>query len=67
MIPKNPHSVLNQVTNPNALFSSIARGLQDQIGIFFASSGAVVILPEPSRFFEVPIVEPLPEDLNYIP
>ena len=66
-LPKNPHSVLNQPTSPNALFSSIARGLQDQIGIFFASGGAVVFRPEPGRFFEVPVAGALPEDLNYIP
>ena len=63
---KNPHSVLNQVTSPNALVNSIARGLQDQIGNFFTFGGAV-IHPEPSRFFEVPVAGPLPEDLNYIP
>ncbi|MGI8998062.1 MAG: Ig-like domain-containing protein [Pyrinomonadaceae bacterium] len=66
-IPKNPHSVVVLPTHPNALFRSIARGLQDQIGIFYASGGAVVIRPEPSRFFEVPVEGPLPEDLNYIP
>jgi len=66
-ILKNPHSVAVLPTHPNTLFRSIARGLQDQIGIFFASHGAVVIHPEPSRFFEVPVAGPLPEDLNYIP
>ena len=66
-IPKNPHPTLIQVTHPNALYRSIARGLQDQIGNFFASDGTVVIHPEPRRFFEVPVEGPLPEDLNYIP
>ncbi len=34
---------------------------------YFASDGTVVIHPEPARFFEVPIMLPLPEDLNFIP
>ncbi|MCA1602221.1 MAG: hypothetical protein LC776_11450, partial [Acidobacteria bacterium] len=66
-IPKNPHPTLLQVTNANATLRSIARGLQDQIGSFFASGGTVVIHPEPARFFEVPVEGLLPEDLNYIP
>jgi hypothetical protein len=66
-IPKNPHSIVNSSAHSNALFRSIARGLQDQNGSFFASHGTVVIGPEPSRFFEVPVGAPLPEDLNYIP
>ena len=66
-IPKNPHPTLIQVTHPNAFYRSIARGLQDQIGSFFASDGTVIIHPEPRRFFEVPVEGPLPEDLNYIP
>ena len=66
-IPKNSHPTLLQVTHPNATWRSIARGLQDQIGSFLASGGTVIIHPEPSRFFEVPVEGLLPEDLNYIP
>jgi len=44
----------------------IARGAQEQIATFFASDGQEVIHPEPARFFEVPIVLPLPEGLNFI-
>lgn len=66
-IPKNPHNAVSLPTSPNLLFRSISRGLQDQIGIFFASDGTVIIRPEPSRFFEVPVEGPLPEGLNYIP
>ena len=29
--------------------------------------GTIVIHPEPMRFFEAPIVLPLPEEPNYIP
>ena len=47
-------------------FRAIARGAQEQVATFFATDGAVVIHPEPARFFEVPISLPLPEDLNYI-
>ena len=38
-----------------------------QVAIFFTSDGALVIQPEPARFFEVPISVPPPEGLNYIP
>ncbi len=65
-IPKNPHTVLSAVTHPNAFYRSIARGFLDQVGVFFASSGTVVIKPEPARFFEVPIRTPVPENLNFI-
>ena len=66
-IPKNPHGMVALPTHPNALYRSIARGLQDQIGSFFASNGTAIIHPEPRRFFEVPVEGPLSEDLNYIP
>jgi hypothetical protein len=66
-MPKNPHLFAGSPTHPNALFRSISRGAQDQIGVFFASDGTVVIHPEPAQFFEVPITSPLPEDLNFIP
>jgi hypothetical protein len=65
-IPKNPHQVVVSPTHPNATFRSISRGMQDQIAAFFASGGTHVIHPEPVRFFEVPVVGTLPEDLNYI-
>ena len=31
------------------------------------SDGQLVIRPDPSRFFDVPIFGPVPEDLNFIP
>jgi Bacterial virulence factor lipase N-terminal len=65
-MPKNPHLFAGSPTAPNALFSEISRGAQDQIGAFLASDGTVVIHPEPAQFFEVPISSPLPEDLNFI-
>jgi hypothetical protein len=45
----------------------IALGAQQQIATFFASDGTVVIHPEPAQFFEIPIMLPLPEELNFIP
>jgi virulence factor lipase-like protein len=65
-MPRNPHLFAGSPTHPNALFSEISRGAQDQIGAFLASDGTVVIHPEPAQFFEVPISSPLPEDLNFI-
>jgi hypothetical protein len=65
-MPKNPHLFAGSPTAPNALFSAIARGVQDQIGVFLASDGTIVIHPEPAQFFEVPISSPLPEELNFI-
>ena len=66
-IPRNPHTFITvSPTSPNALLRSITQGVQRQIATFFASDGTVVVHPEPTRFFEVPVVGPLPEGLNYI-
>jgi hypothetical protein len=65
-VPKNPHFVITSPTSPNALFRSISQGVQRQIATFLASDGTLVVHPEPARFFEVPLVGPLPENLNYI-
>ena len=65
-VPKNPHIFLTRST-PGWPDQPIALGAQQQITTFFASDGTVVIHPEPAQFFEVPIVLPLPEDLNFIP
>ena len=66
-IPTNPHVFAGLVLFPNPLASSIARGAQEMIAVLFASDGDTVIHPEPAQFFEVPIVGPLPETLNFIP
>ena len=65
-VPKNPHVFAGSPTHPNALFRSISRGAQDQIAVFLASGGTVIIQPDPGEFFEVPISSPLPEELNFI-
>ena len=66
-IPKSAHFFITSPTSPNALVQEIVQGMQRQIAAFFASDGTTVIHPEPARFFEVPVVGPLPEELNYIP
>ena len=65
-VRKDPHLFLIRST-PGLPDQPIALGAQQQIATFFASDGTVVIHPEPAQFFEVPIVLPLPEDLNFIP
>ena len=65
-IPRSAHFFITSPTSANALVRSIAQGMQRQIAAFFASDGTVIIHPEPARFFEVPVVGPLPEGLNYI-
>jgi hypothetical protein len=64
-VPTNPHVFMTSITNP--AMAAIARGAQEQIATFFESDGEVIIHPQPSRFFEVPIAGPLPEVLNFIP
>ena len=62
-LPKDPHGFMPLPS----LFGAIARGAQEQIAVFFESDGELTIHPEPSRFYEVPIVGRLPEGLNFIP
>ncbi len=64
-VAKNPHLLIRLITSPSV--GAMARGVQEQIAVFLASDGNLIIHPEPSRFFEVPIGGPLPEDLNFIP
>jgi hypothetical protein len=66
-IPKNPHLFSAQPTSPNATVRAISLGAQEQAAVFFASHGAITIHPTPTQFFEVPILGPLPETLNFIP
>lgn len=60
----NPHGFFTSVGNP--LFRPISLAVQDQAGQFFFSNGGPVGVPQPSQFFEFPIVLPLPENLNFI-
>jgi dienelactone hydrolase len=65
-VPNDPHTFPTRIDSPNALVRAVARGSQQQIATFLASGGTLIIHPEPSRFFEVPIAGPLPEDLGFI-
>ncbi len=65
-VPKDPHTFLTNLTRPG-IAGQIAHSGQTQLAIFLASGGSQIIYPEPVRFFEVPILLPLPEDLNFIP
>jgi hypothetical protein len=73
-VPKDPHAFL--LFNPffvPAVFNfpgvfDITLGAQQQIAEFFASNGTSTIDPDGAGpLFEVPIVPPLPEELNFIP
>ena len=55
-IPANPHGFN---------IATIAPEYRQLDAIFFATNGAMVIHPEPARYFEFPIGS-LPEDLNFI-
>jgi hypothetical protein len=63
-LPTNPHVFL--VAIDIAAFRPISLAAQEQIAVFFTSDGTEIIHPEPARFFEVPIILPLPEDLGFI-
>ena len=65
-MPRNPQTFAGSPTSPSLVYRTMARGAQDQIANFLASNGRVLVHPEPSQFFEVPIQSPLPETLNFI-
>jgi hypothetical protein len=65
-VPKDPHGFFLRYTS-SGITGEIARSAEVQVAIFLASQGNIIIHPEPERFFEVPIVLPLSEDLNFIP
>lgn len=64
---KNPHTFLTNIQFPQS--APLAIAAQTQIGIFFASNGAVTIDPDGDNpVFETPIAELLlPETLDFIP
>jgi Bacterial virulence factor lipase N-terminal len=62
-LPKNPHTFM--IATNVAAFRPVALGAQKQIAVFFSTGK--IIHPDPSQFFDVPIVLPLPEDFNFIP
>ena len=66
-VPANPHTFVTSVTSSNPTYRAISLGAQAQAGQFLFSNGGPVSVPQPIRFFEFPIVLPLPEGLNYTP
>jgi hypothetical protein len=65
-VPADPHTyVTAQLQSAN--YARIAVGAQEQIVAFFKSDGQSVIHPTPMELWEVPIRNPLPEDLFYLP
>jgi hypothetical protein len=62
--PKNPHNFLFDLSAANI---DIALGATGQIALFLASDGSETIHPKPRHLFEVPVVSPLPEGIDYIP
>jgi hypothetical protein len=65
-VPRNPHTFLTNIAVPAG--AAFAVGAQQQIAVFFATHGATLIDPDGAGpFFEVPVVLPLPEALNFIP
>jgi hypothetical protein len=68
VVPKDPHLFLQFNNSSSSLLVGIALDAQEQMAEFFASDGTLVIDPDGSMpLFEVPIVPPLPEELNFIP
>ena len=64
--PKEPHAFLVNTLSQDPLTKAVALSGQDSIGAFLASDGAIMSQPKPTHLFEMPIVGPLPETLNYI-
>ncbi|SFM34063.1 Ig-like domain-containing protein [Variovorax sp. OV329] len=65
-IPKNPHTFLTNIGVAAA--APLAVAAQTQIALFFATDGATVIDPDAAGpLFEMPVVPPLPETLNFLP
>jgi hypothetical protein len=64
--PNEPHAFLIQVNSMDPLLKTVARNAQDWIAMFLQSDGTAMSQPMPTDLFEMPIVGPLPEMLNYI-
>ena len=64
-VSKDPHTFLQPVAS-TGITGQVARGGQATIAQFFVSGGTTINHPEPTRFFEFPILL-MPEDYSYIP
>ena len=65
--PKEPHAFLVNTLSGDPFVRGVALSAQESIGAFLQSDGATMTQPTPASVFEMPIVGPLPETLNYIP
>ena len=66
--PKEPHAFfVRGMLSPDPLTKAVALNAQDWIALFLQSDGTTMNPPIPTDLFEMPIVGPLPETLNYIP
>jgi dienelactone hydrolase len=67
-VPKDPHGFF-AFSHFFPAVADVGLGAQQQIAEFFASDGETIIDPDgpDGPLFEVPIVPPLPEELNFIP
>jgi hypothetical protein len=70
-LPRDPHDFLPYgflvITPLPPAMRDIGLSVQAQSAVFFASDGVETLHPEPRRFFEVPVVLPLPDDFGFIP
>ena len=69
-LPKDAHAFTvgfrgGQTSVP--AIAAIALAASDQVARFFESDGALVIQPQPVRYFESPMKPPLPDSTYYIP
>lgn len=60
---RNPHTIHTAIGIPSV--APIARGMQEQVAMFFESDGATIPQAEPAEFFETPVKE-LPENIEYM-
>jgi hypothetical protein len=65
--PKEPHAFIVNTLSTDLLLKTVALNGQEWIGLFLQSDGATMSQPTPTDLFEMPIVGPLPETLNFIP
>jgi len=60
---RNPHLFNTSIDIPS--LAAAATGAQEQAATFFETNGARIIHPDPADLFEVPILLPLSENLEY--
>jgi len=65
-LPKDPHGFLTAIANP--VTRPYAMAAQRQVAEFLSSNGTRTVDPDGEQgIFEVPLLGPLPDALNYIP